>query len=455
MPKFFTTVPRLDDVYRPLDERVRDYDEVEKKIPLPTLAEQASRCMDCGVPFCHGLGCPLENYIPETNSAFRRGDYLQAWKLLAAQSPLSEFTSRVCPALCEGSCTVSLNLEPVMIRQIEKIVTDYAFEHGWVTPQLPEKRTGKTVAVIGAGPAGLAAAIELNRLGHLVTIFERREKAGGLLRYGIPKFKLAKELIDRRVQIMEMSGIDFEYGAEIGKDLSLEYLANRCDAVVVASGTPTPRDLPIPGRDLQGIYFALEFLNGAVSAKDRRVLIIGGGDTGSDCVGLSVRQGAKSISQVEIMPQPPVGRSESTPWPQWPYKLRTSSSHHEADLNESDDGENGIRRWNIQSKKFLAKQGTGAETGAAGVVSGVEVTTVEWEFTPTGRPLKFTEKPNSTEILEADIILLAMGFLKPEHNFPRENIFAAGDAANGPSLVVRAIIDGKKTAQKIDRFLTR
>ncbi|MDR0867670.1 MAG: glutamate synthase subunit beta [Planctomycetota bacterium] len=441
MPKFFETIARLPDVYRPVEERLRDQQEVERKFMLPLLAQQASRCMECGIPFCHGAGCPLENNVPETNAAFRDGDYAAAWKLLSEKSPMPEFCSRVCPALCEGSCTVSLNLEPVMIRQIEKAVSDYAFEHHWVKPDAPEKRTGKTVAVVGAGPAGLAAALGLNRLGHTVTVFEKRPQAGGLLRYGIPKFKLAKELIDRRVALMEASGIDFEYGAAVGDDLSLNYLAKRYDAVVVASGTPSPRDLPLPGRDLSGIYFALDFLNGGASAENKQVLIIGGGDTGSDCVGISARQRAAAITQIEIMPKPPVERSPSTPWPQWPYKLRTSSSHYEA----GDDGHN-VRRWNLQSQKFL---------GENGKVTGVEVAAVEWELSPTGRPLKFAPVPNSTTVIPADLVLLAMGFLKPEHKFERENIFAAGDAANGPSLVVRAIADGKKIAGRVDKFLAK
>jgi glutamate synthase (NADPH/NADH) small chain len=442
MPKFFSTVERIPDIYRPVDERTRDFDEVEKVLPTAVLREQASRCMQCGIPFCHGSGCPLENNIPETNIAFCNGDFAAAWKLLSDKSPMPEFCSRVCPALCEGSCTVSLNLEPVMIRQIEKATVDYAFEHGWVEPDIPPQRSGKTVAVVGAGPAGLAAAIALNKLGHTVTIFERHPQAGGLLRYGIPKFKLNKGLIDRRVGVMRASGIKFEFNANIGSDISLNYLAQRYDAMVVASGTPTPRDLPIPNRELSGIYFAFDYLNGGVSATDQQVLIIGGGDTGSDCVGTATRQRARSIAQVEIMPKPPAERSESTPWPQWPYKLRTSSSHYEV----GDDGHRagGIRRWNLSSKRFI---------GENGKLTGVEVVAVEWEMSPAGKPLKFTEVPNSTEIIPADLIFLAMGFLKPQHQFDRENIFVVGDAANGPSLVVRAMADGKKIARHVDQLM--
>ncbi|MEG1980207.1 MAG: glutamate synthase subunit beta, partial [Victivallaceae bacterium] len=393
MSKEFLKVKRISDVYRPVVERVNDSREVERNISLEDIKEQASRCMNCGIPFCHGAGCPLGNVIPEMNAAVHNQDYRTAWNILSSTSSMPEFTSRVCPALCEGSCTAQLISEPVMVRQIEKMVVEYAFANNWVTPSIPTLVSGKRVAVVGSGPSGLSMAIEMNKLGHEVTVFERRSDFGGLLRYGIPSFKLSKEIIDRRIDILKASGIKFEPDTEIGKDISIEYLSERFDAVAIAGGTPVPRDLKIPGRDLKGIYFALDFLNGIVSAAGKKVLIIGGGDTGSDCVGRSVRELAASIVQVEIMPPPPEGRSASTPWPLWPYLLRTSSSQKEG----------GIRFWNIQSNKFVTEDGEH--------ISGVEVSSVKWEFSPVGHPLKFTVEADKKEVLKADLILLAMGFI--------------------------------------------
>jgi len=433
MSKDFINIKRIDDVYRPVDERKSDYHEVEREFSVDELREQAARCMNCGIPFCHGAGCPLNNIIPEINAAVHKKNFEGAWELLSSTSQMPEFTSRVCPALCEGSCTAGISLEPVMVRQLEKLVVETAFKNNWVKPDNPV-RNGKKIAVIGAGPAGLAAAIKLNSLGYKVTVFERNAKAGGLLRYGIPPFKLAKSVIDRRIKIMEQSGIEFTYHTAVGKDISMDYLTRHFDAVVVCCGTPEPRDLKAPGRETQGIYFALDFLNGAVSAKDRNVLIIGGGDTGSDCVGLSVRQEAKSILQIEIMPEPPQDRSESTPWPLWPYKLRTSSSQKEG----------GDRRWSLQTNKFIS---------ADGKITGVEVQQVKWELTFDGRPVKFSPVPGTEEVIKADLVFLAMGFLKPEHKYDAANVFVAGDAANGPSLVVRAMAHAKDIAQKAHDFL--
>lgn len=434
MSKEFLTVKRISDVYRPVDARKKDYLEVERKLTEEEILKQASRCMSCGIPFCHGTGCPLCNVIPEMNDAVHRGNYREAYEILNSTSPMPEFTSRVCPALCEGSCTASLGSDSVMIRQIEKQVIETAFENGWVDCGTPKQRSGKSVAIIGSGPAGLTAAIELNRAGHRVTIFERQPDFGGLLRYGIPAFKLEKSVIDRRIKLMKDAGIEFQAEAEIGKDISYDYLARQFDAVMIASGTPTPRPLDIPGADLQGIYYALDFLNGNVSAEGRHVLIIGGGDTGSDCVGLSVRQGAKSILQIEIMPEPPADRSASTPWPFWPYKQRTSSSQQEG----------GKRRYSLQSTRCLGENGR---------VTGVEVQRVEWTLSPDGRPLTFKPVEGTTEIIPADVVFLAMGFLKPAFAFKEKNVFVVGDAANGPSLVVRAMADAKKVAESIHGFL--
>lgn len=456
MSKDFMNIERIAHVYRPAAERVRDFNEVEAPLTAQQLAEQSARCMGCGIPFCHGTGCPLGNLIPDFNEAVHKGDWKQAWDLLSSTSSFPEFTSRICPALCEGSCTEGLNLEPVMIRQIEKAIVETAFANGWVKPSVPAKRTGKKVIIAGAGPAGLAAAVLLNQAGHSVTVYEKNKFPGGLLRYGIPDFKLNKEIIERRMRILEESGIEFVLGTEIGTDVSAEYLRKRCDALLITCGTPVPRDLKIPGRELKGIHFALEFLQGQnrvnsgelpglpVSAKGKRVLVIGGGDTGSDCVGTANRQGARSVTQIEIMPRPPEKRSESTPWPNWPYMLRTSSSHEEG----------CVRRWDIQSRKFNGKNGS---------VESVDIVPVRWTLSPFGKPLKFEELADKAETIEADLVLLALGFLKLDRAAMLERlkladmpeVFIAGDSANGPSLVVRAIVDGRKTAAQIDRYLSK
>ena len=446
---------RIHDIYRPLEERKSDWNEVERSLTDDELKEQTSRCMNCGQPFCHAYGCPLGNLVPDQNRAVAQGDWRRAYDLLSQNSDFPEFTSRICPALCEASCVHQLDEESVMVRQSEKRIIETAFNYGWVVPRPPAQENGKKVAIIGAGPAGLSAAVTLRRRGWAVTVYERRANIGGLLRYGIPCFKLDKTLIDRRRNILEAEGVKFVTGCEIGKDVSAEWLAKENDAIVVAIGTPAARDLKIPGRELKEVHLALELLEGQnrflteeipeapISAKGKKVLVIGGGDTGSDCVGTSIRQGAKSVTQIEIMPKPPDERDASTPWPLWPYMLRTSSSHKEG----------CERRWNLNSLKFVGKDS----------VEGVEVETVEWEFTPEGRPAKFHSVPGTKELIEADLVFLAMGFTGvPTTNpivsqlrlqqTPRtalisdaaKNIYCVGDCANGASLVVRALASGKK-----------
>ena len=447
---------RIHDIYRPTDERRTDWREVETMLSDAELKEQTSRCMNCGQPFCHAYGCPLGNLVPDQNRAVAQGDWRRAYALLSANSDFPEFTSRICPALCEASCVHGLDDEAVMIRQSEKRIIETAFANGWVEPRPPVKENGKSVAVIGAGPSGLSAAVTLRRRGWSVTVYERRANIGGLLRYGIPCFKLDKSLIDRRRKVLEAEGIRFVTNVEIGKDISAEWLARSNDMVVVAIGTPAARNLTIPGRELGGIHLALELLEGQnrfltgeiaappICAKDKDVLVIGGGDTGSDCVGTAIRHGAKSVTQIEIMPKPPDVRDVSTPWPLWPYMLRTSSSHKEG----------CERRWNLNSLRFI---GSTNET-----VSGVEVETVEWEFSPEGRPMKFHAVPGTKETIKADLVFLAMGFTGvPTDNpivaqiglsqtprtalisDPARNIYCVGDCANGASLVVRALASGK------------
>ena len=393
---------RIHDIYRDKDERVRDFKEVERLLPAEAIREQTARCRDCGQPFCHAYGCPLGNLVPDQNRAVADGDDRRAYDLLSVNSDFPEFTSRICPALCEASCVHQLDEESVMVRQSEKHIIETAFRNGWVVPRPPAVENGKSVAVVGAGPSGLSAAVTLRRKGFKVTVYEKRADIGGLLRYGIPCFKLDKSIIARRRTILEAEGIEFVTGIDVGTDVSAAYLAKSHDAPVLAIGTPAARDLKIPGRHLPGIHLALELLEGQnrfltgeipeppISAKDKNVLVIGGGDTGSDCVGTAIRHGAKSVTQIEIMPRPPDERSESTPWPQWPYMLRTSSSHKEG----------CTRRWNLNSLRFLGNDR----------VTGVEVERVVWTQSPEGRPLKFAAATDSKEIIPADLVLLAMGF---------------------------------------------
>ena len=456
---------RIHDIYRPVEERRHDFREVEIRLTQEQIHEQMLRCHNCGVPFCHGAGCPLGNVIPDFNSAAADGDWLTAWRILSETSFFPEFTCRICPALCEGACCNGVNDEPVMVRQCEKVIVETAFENGWVKPVVPAVRNGKRVAVVGSGPSGLYSAEALNRAGFQVTVFEANHKPGGLLRYGIPDFKLDKSVIDRRLALMRQAGIEFTTDCRIGLDVAGQYLQRNYDAIVLATGTPCARDLNIPGRELDGIHFALEFLQGQnrvnggearalpVNAAGKRVLIIGGGDTGSDCAGTAIRQGAASVKQVEIMPMPPETRSDSTPWPAWPWMLRTSSSHKEG----------CEREWNVASDHFLSENG---------VLTGVEVHSVQWETTPEGRPLKPVAVENTTRVIEADLILLAMGFTGADAKGPaadlqlkttprgglipdpENHVYTVGDCATGASLVVRAMANAANAVREIIRDLT-
>lgn len=442
-PKAFLTIGRKEAGYRPVNDRIHDFGEVEQTLNSNDRRLQASRCMDCGVPFCH-WACPLGNKPPEWNEAIYKGDWELAYRLLNATDDFPEFTGRVCPALCEKACVLNLMAhEPTTNREDEAAVTEHAFEENYVRIDVPA-RNGKSVAVIGAGPAGLVAANQLNHRGYAVTVYNRNEHAGGLLRYGIPNFKLNKAVIDRRLDILEQEGIMFRYN----EDIDIEHLPDGFDAYVVATGTPTARDLKIPGRDLKGVHFALDLLaqqnrvlagmefkrDELVNARGKDVLVIGGGDTGSDCIGTAHRQGCRSVTQIEIMPKPPVGPDDpQNPWPGWPRTLKTTSSHEEG----------CTRRWNINSLEFIGKDGK---------LTGVRVQEIAWKPNPDGgRPLMVPAgKP---EVIKSDMVLLAMGFLKPVlPQFP-SNVFVAGDAANGASLVVRAMASGRKVAQDVELFL--
>ena len=461
-PKAFLTIPRKEAGYRPVNDRIHDFGEVEQTLNTRDRQEQASRCMDCGVPFCH-WACPLGNKDPEWNDALYRGEWETAYKLLSRTNPFPEFTGRICPALCEKACVLYLTTgEAVTNRENECAIAERAYQEGYVTTVHPE-RNGRRVAVIGSGPAGLAAAHRLNRLGYGVTVFEKNEAAGGLLRYGIPNFKLNKKVIDRRIRVMEEEGIEFVYGCAVSIDngkltidncpasnnSQLSIINSQFDAIVIASGTPVARDLKAPGRELKGVHLALELLSQQnrvlagmefskeerVTAKDKDVLVIGGGDTGSDCIGTAHRQGCRSVTQIEIMPKPPVGHNPNTPWPNWPVILKTTSSHEEG----------CTRRWNINTLEFIGEKGR---------VTGVRVQPIDWKPNPEGgRPVMV--EAGAPEVIKADLVLLAMGFLKPEHPQYPDNVFVCGDAASGASLVVRAIASGLDTAAKVDKYLKK
>ncbi|MBI9020809.1 MAG: glutamate synthase subunit beta [Verrucomicrobia bacterium] len=468
-PTGFKEYKRQNAAERPVYERIQDYEEVYEPFPEYKLQRQAARCMNCGVPFCH-IGCPLGNIIPEFNDLTYKGRWKHAWEMLSSTNNFPEFTGRLCPAPCEEACVLGINEPAVTIELIEKSIVEHAFKEGWVVPEPPENRTGKTVAVVGSGPSGLAAADQLNRAGHTVTVFERADKVGGLLRYGIPDFKLEKRIIDRRIEVLEAEGITFKTNAAIGSTLPVTELKT-FDAVVLCCGSTVGRDLPILGRDLEGIHFAMDFLSGQnkktggdnaaakISAKGKNVIVIGGGDTGSDCVGTSIRHGAKSVVNFELFPQPPLYRPAHQPWPYWPMKLRTSSSHREA----AEDP----RRYSVLTKSFRGENG-----------HVVGITTVNVEFTrerQTGNS-NMEEIPGSEKEWKADLVLLALGFTGPERdnviaglgveldergniqtaaNYQTSvrNVFAAGDCRRGQSLVVWAISEGREAARCADEFL--
>ena len=448
-PKAFLDIRRQEAGYRPVHDRILDFGEVEQTLNTRERKLQASRCMDCGVPFCN-WACPLGNKAPEWNDALYKGDWELAYRLLNATNPFPEFTGRICPALCEKACVLNrFNHEPTTNRENEAAITEAAFREGYIVPRTDIVRSGKTVAVVGAGPAGLAAANALNRFGYKVTVFEKNEAAGGLLRYGIPNFKLNKAIIDRRIRLLETEGIEFRYGQEISLADAQGQLFKDYDAVVVSTGTPTARDLNIPGRELKGVHFALELLaqqnrvlagmeyskEERITAKGKDVLVIGGGDTGSDCIGTAHRQGCKSVTQIEIMPRPVEGPDDpQNPWPNYPRTLKTTSSHEEG----------CTRRWNINSLEFI---------GEKGKLTGVRVQEIDWKPNPAGgRPI-MVEK-GKPEVIKAELCLLAMGFLKPEHPEYPENVFLCGDARNGASLVVRAMASGIEAARKVNAYLS-
>jgi len=449
-PKAFLEIHRQEAGYRPIHDRIHDFGEVEQTLNTRERKLQASRCMDCGVPFCH-WACPLGNKAPEWNDALFKGDWELAYHLLTSTNPFPEFTGRICPALCEKACVLNrFNHEPTTNREDEAAIIEAAFREGYIQPHTDIQRNGKKVAVIGAGPAGLAAANALNLMGYTVTVFEKNEAAGGLLRYGIPNFKLNKAIIDRRIHLMEQEGIDFKYGQPIQYAEADPQLPGKYDAVVIATGTPVARDLPIKGRELKGVHFALEMLaqqnrvlagmefnkDERVTAKGKDVLVIGGGDTGSDCIGTAHRQGCKSVTQIEIMPRPVEGPEDPhNPWPEFPRTLKTTSSHEEG----------CTRRWNINTLEFI---------GEKGHLTGVKVQEIDWKPNPAGgRPL-MVEK-GKPELIKAELVLLAMGFLKPEHPAYADNVFVCGDSKNGASLVVRAMASGIETAQKVNQYLSR
>lgn len=467
--KGFLKIKRKEAGYRPVEERVQDYREVEVQLPEEERKAQASRCMDCGVPFCH-WACPVSNIMPEWQDMIYKGRWKEAYEILQATNNFPEFTGRVCPAPCETSCVLAINDEAVTIRNNELFVIEKAFEAGLVKPEPPESRTGKKVAVVGSGPAGLACADILNKAGHTVVLFEAEDSVGGYLRFGIPDFKLEKSIIDRRVNILKAEGLSIRTGVRIGRDIPAQDLVKEFDAVCLTIGAREPRDLNIPGRDLDGIYFAMKYLSqqnrivrgdvipeeDLIRAYNKKVVVIGGGDTGSDCVGSANRQGAAQITQIELLPKPSENRTANDPWPLWPRILKTSSSHEEG----------CERMWNVLTKRFI---------GGNGRVEKIEAVRVEWKDGGSGSVMK--EVQGSEFELQADLVFLAMGFVHAEHGLLKalgidmdqrgnivvdnnymtnvNGIFAAGDSVQGASLVVRAINHGREAADGIDRFLKK
>ncbi|MFP4057517.1 MAG: glutamate synthase subunit beta [Candidatus Brocadiia bacterium] len=473
-PDGFLLYERQEAPKRPVLQRLRDYDEVEQRLPGHRLAIQAARCMDCGIPTCHTFGCPLRNLAPDWNDMVYRQQWRRALLLLHATNNLPEVTGRVCPAPCESACTLAIGHQPVTIRQIELQIAERGWDRGWVRPEPPALKTGRRVAIVGSGPAGLAAAQQLARAGHEPVVFEKADRPGGILRYGIPDFKLPKWVIDRRLDQMRAEGVSFETRAEVGTDLSARYLRRTFDAVLIAAGARQPRDLDVPGRGLEGIHFAMPFLaqqnrrnaglhvppDQAIRAEGKDVVVIGGGDTGADCVGTARRQGARRIVQLELLPRPPESRTPWNPWPTWPQVLRHSTSHDEG----------CERRWSVQTREAVGD--------AQGRVAKLRCVKLDWEQGEGGAPRSFSPVPGSEFEVEAQLVLLAMGFLRVEHGplvedlelatdergnlrvdpafmTSTEGVFAAGDSVLGASLVVRAIELGRRAAAAVDAWLRR
>ncbi|MEP6628370.1 MAG: glutamate synthase subunit beta [Ginsengibacter sp.] len=456
---------------RPPQERVNDYKEFDDRFPEEKLNQQAARCMDCGTPFCHE-GCPVGNQIPEFNDAVYRKNYKEAYEILSSTNNFPEFTGRICPAPCESACVLGINQPAITIEEIEKHIIEIAFESGFVQPKIPAIRTGKKVAVIGSGPAGMAAATQLNAVGHSVTLYERDDEPGGLLRYGIPDFKLEKWVVERRINLMKEEGVVIKCNANVGVNISINDLLREHHAIILAGGSTVPRDLKIPGRELNGVHFAMDYLKqqnqrvsnkevkeDAIISKGKNVVVIGGGDTGSDCVGTSNRQKAESVTQFELMPMPPGNRTPHMPWPTYPMILKTTSSHEEG----------AKRHWAIATKEFIADEN--------GNLKALKIVDLEWKFTEDNKPAGFAEKPGTEVEIPCERAFLAMGFIHPQHEGlltqldialdERGNvkatekefhtniskIFSAGDMRRGQSLVVWAISEGRECAKKVDEYL--
>jgi glutamate synthase (NADPH) small chain len=467
----FMEIERRDRPYVPVPERVRFFKEFVRPLPDEEMSRQGARCMDCGIPFCH-TGCPVNNIIPDWNDLVYRGNWREALEVLHSTNNFPEFTGRVCPAPCEAACTLNINDDPVAIKSIEQAIADKGWAEGWIGPQIPHEKTGRKVAVVGSGPAGMACAQQLARAGHDVTLFEKSDRIGGLLRYGIPDFKMEKHLIDRRIEQMASEGVRFRTGVHVGVTLSAESLLAEFDAIALTGGSEKPRDLPVPGRELDGVHFAMDFLPpqnrkvagddvpGQIVATGKHVVVIGGGDTGSDCIGTSFRQGAKSVVNFELMPQPPEEENKPLTWPYWPLKLRTSSSHEEG----------AEREFAVATKAF---------TGDNGRVASLTACHVEWAKDEKGG-VAMKEVPGTEFTIPADLVLLAMGYVHPVHEglidalgvdkdargnvkAPTEGrgayatsipkVFAAGDLRRGQSLIVWAIREGRQCAREIDAFL--
>jgi len=469
-PTGFLEFPRQDRTYAPASDRVTHYDEFVIPLSAEVITQQGARCMDCGIPFCHN-GCPVNNIIPDWNDLIYKGEWKQAIGVLHSTNNFPEFTGRICPAPCEASCTLNIDDSPVTIKTIECAIVDRAWKEGWIAPQVPPHKSGKRIAVVGSGPSGLACSQQLARVGHAVTLFEKNDRIGGLMRYGIPDFKLSKQLIDRRIGQMRAEGVEFRPNVHIGVDIPASQLAREYDAVVLTGGSEKSRDLPTPGRELGGIHFAMDFLRQSnkrvagdeipadeeITATDQHIIVIGGGDTGSDCIGTSSRQGALSITQLEILPRPPEKEDKATTWPNWPQKMRTSSSQEEG----------CERMWSVATKKF---------TGENGQVKSIHCIKVEWTQDEAGK-WSMSEVEGSEFELPADKVFLAMGFLHPVHEGMLEElgvelnaqgnvqandtnystsigkVFVAGDMRRGQSLVVWAIREGRQCARAVDEFL--